>query len=283
MLLPRVMSRGMIQDLSRSELFKHRQARGSHGLAVTLLLLIGSRHLDLIREIWKFFAEHATRRLEDDVATFPGGDAAKNQKVSENIKVCVVGNAVAEVTTDRLKYLPCGFVVVPPITEVSGSDPQLFFQERLHEVQRTLERLAAARGLATPEQLGFPKELPPTDTVPRLLVQLALIEDAAKVVLSQQITLLTSFKVQDPETVAEADSEQIFLLRLPVRVRLQGSLPAVMQVLGALQHARPIIDLQGVQLTTASENPDELEVELVLSRYLIPEGAREFKNVLAES
>ena len=158
--------------------------------------------------------------------------------------------------------------VVPLPTSAASSDPQLYFQERFHEVQRTLERLAAARALPTPEQLGFPKELPPSDTVPRLLVQLALIEDTAKLVLAQGVSSVASVKVGDPQTVLERESETPFLLRLPVRIRLSASLPVVVKVLGALQHAKPIIELQGIRISTGSV-ADELEVELVVSRYLL--------------
>lgn len=163
-------------------------------------------------------------------------------------------------------------LAVAPLAEKGArSDPQLYFQEQLHDVQGTLERLAKARGLATPEQLGFPKELPPSDTVPRLLVQLALIEDVAKLVLTQGVTSLTSFKVDDPDPIPERESEEPFLMRLPVRVRLAGSLPVVMKVFGVLQHARPTIDVQGVRMASGS-TPDTLDVELVVSRYLVLVG-----------
>ena len=168
---------------------------------------------------------------------------------------------------DRYRYWET-LVVAPLSDDNVRTDPQLYFQEQLHDVQGTLERLAKARGLATPEQLGFPKELPPSDTVPRLLVQLALIEDVAKLVLTQGVTSLSSFKVDDPETIAERDSEQSFLMRLPVRVRLGGPLPVIMKVLGALQHARPIIDVQGVRMATGSSS-ENVEAELVVSRYLV--------------
>ena len=52
--------------------------------------------------------------------------------------------------------------VAPPIPELMhAEDPQVMFQERVHGVQRTLERLATAHGMTLPQQLGFPKELPP--------------------------------------------------------------------------------------------------------------------------
>ena len=141
-------------------------------------------------------------------------------------------------------------------------------------MQGTLERLAAARGLPTPEQLGFPKELPPSDTVPRLLVQLVLIQDAAKLILAQGALTLSSFKVEDPQIVSERDSEEPFLLRLPVRVRLGGSLPVLTKVLAALQHARPIIQLRGIRVMTEQEG-EPLDVELVLARYLVLAAPRQ--------
>lgn len=175
----------------------------------------------------------------------------------------------------------------PPV-EAAAMDPQLYFQERLHDVQRTLERLTAARGMPMPEQLGFPKELPPSDTVPRLLAQLSLLEEAASWVLEQDVAALPSVKIEDPQTVdVEEGVEGVFLLRLPVRVRLRGSLSRVMRAVGAIERARPLIDVRMIRMLVASppaqaitpepadggrpgpSASEDLDVELTLSRYLV--------------
>lgn len=161
--------------------------------------------------------------------------------------------------------------IVPVPAEASSSDPQLYFQERLHDIQRSLEKLAVAKGLEPPEMLGFPTELPPSDTVPRLLVQLTLIEDAAKIILAQEVDGVSSFKVEDPQPVTVEEGEDTFVVRLPVRVRLVAPLPVMLSILGALQRAQPLIELYALRL---SSEPDEkqLEVELALARYLMPAG-----------
>ncbi|HLD78292.1 MAG TPA: GspMb/PilO family protein, partial [archaeon] len=158
-------------------------------------------------------------------------------------------------------------VAAMPPTEAATADPQLYFQEQLHEVQRTLERLAAARTMSVPAQLGFPKELPPPETVPRLLVQLSLIRDVAELVFAQGVTALASCKIEDPEPVAEQDGQELFLMRLPVRVRLTGSLAQLIKILGAIERVSPLIDLRAVQVVSA-DAPEQLEVDLVLARYL---------------
>lgn len=170
-----------------------------------------------------------------------------------------------------------------PVAEAASADPQLYFQEQFHEVQRTLERLATARAMAVPEQLGFPKELPPSDTVPRLLIQLSLIKEAAALIFEQGVSVLTSFKIDDPQPVPQPEGREPFLTRLPVRVRFNASLPQLMKVLGAIQRATPLIDVlairaapaaapQPVAASTAGTTgtaTDTLEVELLLSRYLV--------------
>ena len=158
-------------------------------------------------------------------------------------------------------------VVAPLPAEATGADAQLFFQEQLHQLQLTLERLEAARELPTPEQLGFPKELPPADTVPRLLAQLGLIEDGTKLALAQRVHALSSVKIDDPQALVDPETEEPVLLRLPVRMRLAGSLPVIVKVLGSLRHAMPIIDIQDIRLATGSQ-PDVLDVEIVMARYL---------------
>jgi len=187
-------------------------------------------------------------------------------------------------------------VASPQMAEAASADPQLYFQEQFHEVQRTLERLATARAMAAPEQLGFPKELPPSDTVPRLLIQLSLIKDAASLIFEQGVAQLTSLKVEDPQPVPQPEGATPFLTRLPVRVRLNASLPQLMKVLGAIQRETPLIDVLAIRIapvtvqpagtdapsngtTTADAQlpagqpaggtPEALEVELLLSRYLV--------------
>ncbi len=146
-------------------------------------------------------------------------------------------------------------VAMMPLEIAGQADPQLFFQQRVHEVQMALSRLATARSLPAPTLLGLPKELPPADVAPRFLLQLSLIQEAAELILTAPgITQLSAFKVEDPEPVAlTPDPADSFLSRLPVRVRLSGSLTAMTTVLGILDRARPVIDVQSVKLVVPDE------------------------------
>lgn len=162
-------------------------------------------------------------------------------------------------------------VTAPPVAD-AGADPQLAFQEQAHEVQRMLEQRASARGMTVPEQLGFPKEVPPPETVPRLLAELALIKEATALMFEQGLISLNAFKVEDPEVVTEAEEAKPFLTRLPLRVRLTASLPQLMRILAALQHTDHLIDVRLIRMA-AGESPDRLNIELVLARYLLAPGA----------
>jgi hypothetical protein len=166
-------------------------------------------------------------------------------------------------------------VAAPPLAEAAKADPQLYFQQQFHEVQRTLERLATARGMPVPEQLGFPKELPPSDTVPRLLVQLALIQEAASVILEESVTALASLKVADPESVPVEQGGGTFLVRLPVRIRLTATLTQLMNILGAMERAAPLIEVRAIGVQQSGADSGALEVELVLARYLVMAGLEE--------
>lgn len=159
-------------------------------------------------------------------------------------------------------------VASPPPPAAALADPQLYFQEQFHEVQRTLERLAAARTLPVPESLGFPKELPPKDTVPRLLVQLSLLQDTATLIFDQEVAALQSLKIEDPETVPDPERKGTALMRLPVRVRCSASLPQLMKMLAALQRTTPLIDVRAMTMASGSR-PETLDVEIVVARYLI--------------
>lgn len=166
-------------------------------------------------------------------------------------------DAVKSYLEDRHKALEAGFQKKLKQTTVrlpdsaASANPQLFFQERLHDVQREIERLVSARKMTVPEQLGFPKELPPSDTVPRLLAQLDLIEEASILLVEQKVANIISFKVEDPETVAVAEGVPAFLTRVPVRVRFSGKLPHLVKVLNALSRAQPLIDVRVIRVTTA--------------------------------
>lgn len=157
-----------------------------------------------------------------------------------------------------------------PEAPAGQGDPQLLFQERSHDVQRTLERLATARSLTAPMQLGFPKDLPPPEAVPRFLVQVGLIEQADELLMGVPgIGPIESFKVDDPEPLPVGEESDVFLSILPVRVRLTCSLEVLTKILGAIDRAKPLMDLQGVRISKAKEDADGLSVELSLARYFV--------------
>ena len=122
-------------------------------------------------------------------------------------------------------------------------------------MQRTLERLATARGIAVPEQLGFPKELPPSDTVPRLLLQLSIMREVAELMLQQGVTVLSSLKVEDPEAVTEEEGKSPFLVRLPVRVRFTSSLPHLLNILAVIHRVTPLIDVRLLKIALPAAAP----------------------------
>lgn len=159
-------------------------------------------------------------------------------------------------------------VVIDEPAPATTADLQLFFQERVHEVQRAIERMAAGRNVAVPEMIGLPKELPPTETVPRLLAQLALTQATVGLILEQGPIVVSSVKLEDPEPVNGAESQIAILTRVPLRVRMTSSLPQLMRLLEAVARARPLIDIRALRLTGGSEEGDRIESELVLARYL---------------
>ena len=92
--------------------------------------------------------------------------------------------------------------------------------------------------------------------------------------------VLSSFKVEDPEPVAAAESGATLLTRLPVRVRLAGTLPQLMSILQALERASPRIDLRTLRLVS-EEADGHLEIELVLARYLMAAPAQDLSIIEA--
>lgn len=155
-----------------------------------------------------------------------------------------------------------------PVAGAASADPQLYFQERFHEMQRMVERLSTARAMPAPELLGFPKELPPSDTVARLLIQVSVIQETAAMLLEQGVSQLGSFKIEDPETVPDEEHRGSFLLRVPVRVRFSATLPQVVKILAALERVRPLVDVRDIHLAQGAA-PGSLDGELLLARYLV--------------
>ncbi len=147
------------------------------------------------------------------------------------------------------------------VSAEAQADPQLYFQQRVHEVQTTLTRLSTAQTLTPPLLLGVPKDLPPADVAPRFLQQLSLIEDAAEVVLAVRgVTQLTSLKIEDPEDVPPAEDAKVgFLTRLPVRIRLVGSLEAVTKVIAMIDHASPVMDLKHARVALVPTTKPEAD------------------------
>lgn len=158
-------------------------------------------------------------------------------------------------------------VVIGEEAKASTADLQLFFQERVHETQRSMERLAAGRSVPAPEMIGLPKELPPTETVPRLLAQLALAQSAATLVLEQGAIAIATIKLEDPEPVNSAEGRAVLLTRVALRLRMSSTLPQLMRLMEALGRARPLIDVRSLRIISGTE-ADRLETELLLARYL---------------
>ena len=155
----------------------------------------------------------------------------------------------------------------PPAGLADVADPQLFFQQRVHEVQRLLERLAAGRETPVPAQLGFPKELPPADAVPRFLTQLALIESLGDRTMSLPgVSQVTSFKLEDPQPLpALEEGDESFITLLPIRIKLTCTLDALAKLLGLLDQERPLMQMHGLRVGAPEPNA-ALEVEFVLAR-----------------
>lgn len=214
--------------------------------------------------VWRMRLQAIDRALEDKRAALKtlhlSGRLPPNREVVDYLK----GRSAA---LEAQHQTALKLATVSAAMRQGQHDPQLYFQQRVHEVQRTLERLAAARGMKTPEQLGLPKELPPVDVVPRLLLQLELIQDASELVVAQGISQLVSVKVEDPQNAAAGEDRESFLMRLPVRLRLNCSLDTLVKALGVLDRAKPMVGLQVLRLRQPSDAAD-LDVELVVARYV---------------
>ena len=215
--------------------------------------------------VWRVNIQSLDRELKAKRSTVKklviSGDIPPNQEVMDYLAA-------------RQKALDEGYrrwleaIAAPPLAEAAQADPQLYFQQHVHDVQRALERLATAQDIPVPTQLGLPKELPPSETVPRLLAQLQLIQQAAELIFEQGVTALASLKVEDPETMSAEEGSATFLIQLPVRIRFTGSLDQVMKVLGAVERMRPFVDVRSLRLVSATD-PSQLDAEMVVARYLV--------------
>ena len=205
--------------------------------------------------------------------------ALKQLHVSGHIPPTPDVHAYLQARTEALvaRYQAALRLLEPEVrVAADAANPQLYFQQRVHEVQRTLERLATARGMKIPDQLGMPTELPPADAVPRFLVQVELIEDVADLVMAiEGISEVVSLKVEDPQALLFSDDpDEQFLTALPVRVRVKGSLEAFTNIVGAMDRARPIIDLQGLRIAYVTET-QPLDGEMIVVRYLVTQPLRQ--------
>ncbi len=176
-------------------------------------------------------------------------------------------DALARRYEDALKRLTAGSVT----SLVSGQgDPQLYFQQRLYEARGVLERTAKARGMEPPTLLGLPKELPPPDAVPRFLAQVGLMQEAGERIMALKgVTQVVSLKAEDPQELdAIQKGDEPFLMRVPVRVRVQGSIETMATLMALWTRAAPIVEVRELHVS-ATPVQQTLELECVLTQYLV--------------
>lgn len=246
----------------------------SLGIGIWILVLVGGMLAG--SALWWLGLQRMERQITDRTQQL--GSLRLTGRVPPNRDVMAYLTRRTNVLQQH--YEQARSLVAPPVPDVTrAEDPQVMFQERVHSVQRTLERLAAAHGMPLPQQLGFPKELPPAEAVPRFLMQLGLIEGLAESLMTiEGMTQLTSFKAEDPyliEGLGEGDS----ITALPVEVHVTCSSPALAKLLPLVTRAEPLMTLERirvaapVQTSTGAVLP--LEVELVVMRYLIKENTED--------
>lgn len=246
-----------------------RRLFGWYSLALTaaLTILVGGQ------VFWRFHLQTLDSLIRDKKR------AMKKLSISGGI---IPDQAVADYLRKRQASIDARYqhwlkrAVAAPAADATVTDLQLYFRERFHEVERALEKAASARNMAVPDRLGFPKELPPSDTVPRLLIQLSLIQEMGTTIIGGGLAQVTSFKVEDPESVPLTETD-VVLTRLPVRIRLLGSLPQLMQVMAAFEQTHPLVDTRLLRIIAQPSDqaekepkqPQLLQAELVVSRYLL--------------
>ncbi|MCI0565045.1 MAG: type II secretion system protein M [Nitrososphaera sp.] len=251
---------------------KVREDRALNWVPIVAAMAVGAAVMGVVA--WHFNVKSLDEQIERTRASMKtlslGGGIPPSLEVTDHL------NARKEVFEKRYAYW-LGRIAESPPLEATQADSQLHIQEKFHEVQQTLERMAAARTIPIPEVLGFPKEIPPSDAAPRLLMQLKLLEETARLILEQEISSLSSLKLEDPEAIPEQGGQRALLIRLPVRIRMTSSLAQLVRVLGALEKASPLIDVHNLNISRHSN--DLLEVELVLARYLSGESDEQMDEV----
>lgn len=148
-----------------------------------------------------------------------------------------------------------------------AQEPGLYFGQRLHTLQKDLERRAIANHTTLPQSLGLSEELPRQEDVPWLLKELELVELVVTTLMDQQVQAIELIKVVPRRTIQGALKP--LMTELGVQVRLKGTMPALMKSLTVFREASPVAAVPELSLRV-TDDPAVLECELVVRSYVLP-------------
>ena len=148
-----------------------------------------------------------------------------------------------------------------------AQDAGLYFRERLHTLQKRLEREATAKGITVTSNFGFPEDLPAKERVPLLLRQLELVDVAATSVITEGASAIELLRALEPRPVEDPRSREPFVWELPLVVRLRCRTPTLIKFLYHMQQVSPLVAIPEVSLKEAQPAEEGLNVEVLLVTY----------------
>ncbi len=165
--------------------------------------------------------------------------------------------------------------VDPEKTRISDANTEagLYFIEKLHSSIKRFSEEASSGGTKLPENLGFGDGLPKENMVEILLRQLETVETTIDILLKSETIQFSAIKPLRSIDYIEPLSKEIFYTELPVQISIRTNTKALVKLLLELKNQSPVVSVKEVHIKSGQFDTADIEVSLVLSRFMISRTA----------
>jgi hypothetical protein len=239
----------------------------SRQITVGILFLLAAYFLLFQRLLKKadLSLQEAIRNSEKQIKRYTLADktlpSAESQKrLEQYLKKCLQN------------YQTLGDFIDPMILRLpaSAQEPGLFYLERLHTVEKKLQRQAALKKINLPKTLGFSEEIPRLEEVEILLRQIEMVDVLSAKLMEGNLSEIYLIKPLKSIERVDSETEKPFYCEIPVQIGFISDTESLIRFLYEIKNLSPVIYVEDLEVKSLEE--PKIKTELVLSSFWIKDA-----------